>query len=561
MNTQTPQNFREDRLHKLIDECSNTVIEQIIQPFGLSVAMFNDKEGGGVDTIHNAREGVYASETEKGRYENRGDYDPDKFHKDPRYIAENKSVKERKDAGAAFDAYTKEKITPNSKIDLDHTISAKEAHDDAGTYLAGKKGEDLVNTQSNLHATNSSINRSKGAKTMDKYISDWEAGQPDRQKKIAELSQKTDKTGDDIKALEKLKQMENFSPEEARKIDKEARKQYEKEINEYYKSEKFAKAALTEASSVAVRTAIQQVVGKVLIKFAQATFSEMKSFIREIKTIKENIYIDIRMRLKRIMNTILEEIKNWKEIAKDLGGGFFSGFFSTLVTTLINVFATTAKRFGRAIREGSRSIIETFKMLFFRPKEMTEEEALKAVIKMLSGVFITTAGIAAETSLNSFLQTIPVIGQFASIITPVLLGILSGISIALVSYTVDIIFDIFNKSSREFDNFLTLHNLEVVFSDKLTQVLDSFVQMGREYSKIINNYDDMIGSYSHMTFQNECLLISGESMNVTAGEQHVLQKETLSLINQELMVKTSLKSEFEKTKQWLEERKKKNEQR
>ena len=44
---------REQRLQKLFDDCQKQVLSQIIGPFGLSTAMFEDKNGGNVTTLHN----------------------------------------------------------------------------------------------------------------------------------------------------------------------------------------------------------------------------------------------------------------------------------------------------------------------------------------------------------------------------------------------------------------------------------------------------------------------------------------------------------------------------
>lgn len=45
--------LRQQRLQKLFDDCQQQVISQVIGPFGLSVAMFEDRNGGNVTTVHN----------------------------------------------------------------------------------------------------------------------------------------------------------------------------------------------------------------------------------------------------------------------------------------------------------------------------------------------------------------------------------------------------------------------------------------------------------------------------------------------------------------------------
>jgi hypothetical protein len=552
-----PISYQEQRLHKLFDECQNTVIEQIIQPFGLSAAMFNDKDGGEVDTVHNVRNGVYAKEAEKEKFDSRDEYDSSKYHSHSNYKAKNAEVSQQKKNGTLTDAYTGKKVTFNSRVDLDHVNSAKRAHDDPGAYLADLDTADLVNDPSNLYATNSSINRSKGQKSMEEFISDWKERQPERQAKIAELSQKEHLTDQERKKLEKLTAIEDFSPAAARKIVKQAQKQYKKAVNKYYRSGKFVKSAAADAGKMAVKTAIQQALGKLLIEFTQASFYEIKMFIREQKNSIENIFEDIKIRLKRVMDKIIARLKEWKEIAKDIRDGLLAGFLSSLITTLVNVFATTVKRFVRAIREGIRSLIQAFKLLFFRPSDMTEEEALKLIIKLLTGIFITTIGISAETALNSFIQSVPVIGQLTTIITPVLMGILTGLSISLVSYIVDILFDLSHKSSREFDELLEIQNLQLAYAGQLNTLVNNYIQMGRDFEIMISQYDSVIDENDIVDVEYSTLNDNTKERVTSLIEQRQTRDELLEGTIDMLHDRRHIASEFAKTEKWSQNRKKK----
>lgn len=552
-----PTNFREERLNQLLNECQNTVIEQILQPFGLSMAMFDDKDGGGVNTIHNARKGVYATQNEKEKFEQRGEYNSTKYHSHPGYVKENRDISVAKKEGTLIDDYTGQKIAPGEKVDLDHTIAAKTAHDDAGVYLAGLDPSDLVNDPSNLHATNSTINRSKKQKSMEQFIEDWKKNQPARQAKIKDLSAKEKLTEKEKKELEKLQNLEAFSPEQAMEIEKTAKRQYEKAVNKYYKSGKFAKSVAQDAAKTALTTAIQQALGKLLVVFAQSTFHEIKMFIKERTSSAQSIFEDIKQRLQRVFNTIIEKLKSWKEIAIDLKDGLLAGLFSSLITTFINVFATTAKRFIRAIREGIRSIIQSFKILFFRPKDMTQEEALKIVVKSLSGVFITTVGIIAETSLNAFLQGIPVIGQFSSIITPVLLGMMSGISIALISYLVDILFDLSHKSEREFESLLKLSDIQIQYASSLNEIADSFFQSAQGFSQLLKGNNIVMDLNQAMLFSNANIIEAGQMVFKQSGnavnDRKMLVEDSIKQKNE----LSDLEREIHETQEWIKEKKQK----
>jgi len=124
---QFKKDFNDERFNKLIHDCKKEVINSIVTPFGLGrVVAAYDKTGGNVDTIHNAREGVYATKEEQGAYNNRGNYDSDDYHKDKNFINLNrKHSQERKD-GKSIDYMTGEKLDAHQSHDLDHIESGKE---------------------------------------------------------------------------------------------------------------------------------------------------------------------------------------------------------------------------------------------------------------------------------------------------------------------------------------------------------------------------------------------------------------------------------------------------
>ena len=554
-----PRNYQEERLQKLFDECRNTVIGQIIGPFGLSMAMFDDKDGGNVDTIHNAREGVYASEREKQRFENREDYDARLYHSHKNYKAKNKVTSEAKKAGTLKDSYSGETISPDAKkqgsTQLDHTVAAKEVHDDPGRILAEADGVELANSDSNLNPTTAAINQSKKEKSITKYSKWLQQNKEKRQNRISELSQKEQLTDKEKSEFRKLKEQEKYDADLAKKVDKEARKALNNEINKkYYTSKKFIKSAAKDAGKTALKTAIQQALGSLLVEFTQATFYEMKMFIRERAKTGKNIFEDIKSRLKRIIKRVLDKLSRWKEIAAELRDGLLSGFISSLTTTLINIFATTAKRFVRAIREGIRSIIQAFKVLFFRPSEMTEEEAIKIVIKSLSGVFITTISIAAESGLNAFLNTVPIIGQFASIITPVLLSILSGISIAIISYYVDKVFRLFALSEERLNQICKVEDLQLQYSSLLIQTSENIINMGIAYQQIINGNIELAKS-NRRIFTSQLTSISTQKNSLNAIDSTISSYDSFTKSISEIKSE-ELKNELKETSAWIANRRK-----
>lgn len=60
---------REQRLQALFDSCEQQMLQQLIGPFGLTPAMFEDKTGGNVTTVHNFKQGITATADDQSKFE------------------------------------------------------------------------------------------------------------------------------------------------------------------------------------------------------------------------------------------------------------------------------------------------------------------------------------------------------------------------------------------------------------------------------------------------------------------------------------------------------------
>lgn len=146
--------------------------------------------GGNVDTIHNVRTGVYATEDEQGRYASRGEYNSGPYHKHGNYKKTNAENSKKQDSGKAVDAYTGQTLSRNTKAQQDHLVSANSIHNDPAVWLAEANGADLANHKTNLHQTHHSINESKQQKSAEEYIAWLNKNRADRDSQIARLEEK-----------------------------------------------------------------------------------------------------------------------------------------------------------------------------------------------------------------------------------------------------------------------------------------------------------------------------------------------------------------------------------
>ena len=359
------------------------IVESIISSFGLDF-LIKDQHGGDVDTIHNVRQigkdekMVYKNKDNQADYQNRGAYNSGEYHGDKRYIEKNKEIKKDKEAGNLYDQYTGEKIARNEKSDLDHTISAKEIHEDAGRILAGLNGTDLANSDENLNVTNPRTNRTKKAYSMDEFIN---------------------KYGDEYTEEEKIRM---------KKSDEIARKCYEAKLAKaYYTSPKFAKDVAFTAGSLGVKMGIRQALGFV---FAEIWFCVKEEFK------KEEGGFELKRFIESIGNGIKRGFENakhrYKEIFEKFKEGAIAGALSSLTTTICNIFFTTAKNIVKVIRQSYASLVQAAKVLFINPDNLEFGERMRAVMKILAtGASVVLGTIVAEALNGTPIAAVPVVGD------------------------------------------------------------------------------------------------------------------------------------------------------
>lgn len=471
------------KLADLLASSRNQVLVSVVGPFGLGqIVAAYDKVGGNVDTIHNAREDVYATEREQIQFENRGEYESSKYHGHSGYVSKNRDVAAKKSEGVLVDEYTGLRLSKNDGVDLDHTISASEIHNDRGRVLAEVNGPDVANSSSNLNATERSINRSKKHKSVDAYLQGLEDKKEARLTRIAELQAKVSLTDQERKECKKLMKIEDVDPERLRNKDSIARQHYEGTISvKYYTSNKFIKSTLATSGIEASKMGLQQAIGCVVVDFFAGIFDEIQDAYQngfKDGVGKDTFFEALAERLRRVATAVLDD---WKNVVVALRDGAISGALSNILTTFINAFWTTAKRIVRMIREGFMSLLRAVKMLVVRPEGMTAAQASDAALKLFASGVLTGVGVIAEEyiekALLPTLSAIPVIGTFGSTVIAALTGGLVGIASALVVYSLDKI-DLFNVNTSRRHAFVVeeLDSRLGVLDDDIERIYEQAVK-------------------------------------------------------------------------------------
>lgn len=420
-----------------IEELEKTVVNSLTTTFGLDFLLFKDKVGGEVDTIHNVRQGIYASEYEKDRYKNKESYNSDSYHSHKNYINKGKADKELLTEGGLYDEYRGGYFKWNEDRDLDHIISAYEIDNDPGRMLAEINGVALANDSSNLQSTASSINRAKKEssipdfiKKKDYLIENRKKTLSNNQKKLKEMPNATANDKHEIKKIESkikndksyIEKMESIDPRKMLEKDQVARQKYNNEINkQYYYSAKFAgNTALTSMSS-GLRMGCRQMLGLMMAEVWFELRENIPSMLKkQSKDFSFGVFLDdIKESIKGIWNRIKIRFKDFLASFKD---GAIAGFFSNLSTVLINIFLTTSKLAIKFIREAWNSLVSIIKLMVFNPDNLSFIEICQAITKVLNLASSTIVGTMVYAQLAP-ICTFPFGSELAAFLSALATGL------------------------------------------------------------------------------------------------------------------------------------------
>lgn len=431
-----------------VTELNKEMMRNLTTSFGLDYAMITDRRGGNVDTIHKVREyqkegpnsDIHIDATNDKAYQNRGNYDSHAYHKDQNYIKKGREDKQLHREGHLQDAYLNKKFEGDRQ--LDHTISAKEIHDDRARSLTGLDGVSLANANSNLNSTNWYVNNLKRAHSMDHFLSDVVPKKQNElkqtilknEKKHKEMPLNTpkqrheaQKVQDRIKAdkekLGTLNQVEK-NADKMRDADATARKEYDKKISvDYYTSTQFLKSAASDMANTGFKMGMRQVIGLVLAE----VWLELKDFLSSLFNKGKNhfnlnqIWSDIKEAISNIFNRVKEKLKAILASFKD---GAIGGIFSSITNIFLNVFTVASKSIGKIIREMWQTLVSVIKMIFFNPDKLSLSELMRNAIKLLALGAATVLGTLLDSYLTSVF-TFPFGSAIASFISALCTGLLT----------------------------------------------------------------------------------------------------------------------------------------
>lgn len=366
----------------LFEQYRSLIVNSLITAFGLDGILFNDINGGAVQTIHNAKNHIYAKEEYELRGEreyHRADYDLNKY----------KNYTEKK---TNVDEYTGKDFIGDTN--RDHIVSLKEIHDDVPMRVLFSKEElaEKANDERNIAYTSASINKSKGAKHPIKWANEKNS-QNDAQTNA---------------------QVYNIDLKQIQKKDNIARS-YLTNTRNIRVLQHYGTSVATESVRQGTSMGIRQGLGIIFTELTMIVMEEMPALFKDLKG---NFNISAFLcKLSKIVKKAFGKIKaKFMDIMEAIKTGFVAGVFNSVVTTIINMFFTTTKNLVKLIRQCMISLTQAIKILFFDDKKSSFEVRAREATKVIFTGVSVVIGILVQESVNSMLLgtgigAIPIIGE------------------------------------------------------------------------------------------------------------------------------------------------------
>ena len=347
---------------------------------------------------------------------------------DQKYKDANKAMKEKQQSGELKDEYTGKHIKPNENANLDHVESRKEIYESQRRKQAGLRTEELANKPENLKPTSESLNKSKGAKSVEEYTSTRE----EREKRLKEQNQKANKKVDESnmsdaeKRLQKEKNNKRLQDkldaddELMKKADREARKAINKDINKGAAKEigkKAGKDALKEMAVSALFALLKDIMNG-LVRFFKSKSKSFKAFLEE---------------MKKSIKAFISKIGQFAKTGA-------SSLVGSVLTEIFDPILDAFKNLTKLIKQGVHTVIDAVK--FFTDKEYKDKPFSVKIAKvceiLTGGVVAGGASFLSGIFKSAFMKIpgmqiqIPMLGTLANIVGLFLASLISGIIGAVI---------------------------------------------------------------------------------------------------------------------------------
>lgn len=402
------------------DALGKVILDEVWKQFGNQI---------GLDMTNETLNQKYDREHQGETYDDVGK----KVMQDPKYKEANKAMKEQQQSGNLKDEYTGKNINQNDNANLDHVVSRKELYENARRKQAGINTEDLANKDENLKPTNESLNKSKGAKSVEEYI----RGREQREKDLREQNERANKKIDEsnMSDVEKQKAKEknnkrlqdklDADDELMKKADKEARKAINRDI---------AKGVAKETAKKAGKDAMKQMAVSALFSLLKEV---MNGFVRFLKS-QAKSFKSFLEEMKKAIKSFFEKITNVLQTGA-------SSVVGTIVNEIFGPIVSTFKKLASLIKQGISSVMEAVRYL--NDKENKNKPfgvKVAQVGKIISSGLVAGGAIFLGELFEKLLLSVPgmkielpLLGTLANVIGMFLASLVSGLAGAIIINLID----------------------------------------------------------------------------------------------------------------------------
>ena len=402
------------------DALGKVILDEVWKQFGNQI---------GLDMTNETLNQKYDREHQGETYDDVGK----KVMQDPKYKEANKAMKEQQQSGNLKDEYTGKNINQNDNANLDHVVSRKELYENARRKQAGINTEDLANKDENLKPTNESLNKSKGAKSVEEYIRSREQREKDLREQNERANKKIDESNMSDVEKQKAKEKNNkrlqdkldADDELMKKADKEARKAINRDI---------AKGVAKETAKKAGKDAMKQMAVSALFSLLKEV---MNGFVRFLKS-QAKSFKSFLEEMKKAIKSFFEKITNVLQNGA-------SRVVGTIVNEIFGPIVSTFKKLASLIKQGISSVMEAVRYL--NDKENKNKPfgvKVAQVGKIISSGLVAGGAIFLGELFEKLLLSVPgmkielpLLGTLANVIGMFLASLVSGLAGAIIINLID----------------------------------------------------------------------------------------------------------------------------
>lgn len=354
---------------------------------------------------------------------------------DERYKNANKEMKQKQQEGKLRDEYTGKDLKPGEKPNLDHTVSRKEIFENQRRKQANIATEDLANKKENLNATNESLNKSKGKKSVQEMVDTRAEREEQLRKQNEKANQKIDNSNMSETEKRLAKEKNNKRLQDKLDADDELMKQKDAQARKAINKD-IAKGAVKETGKKAGKDALKAMAVQALFDLLKEVMNGMIRFLKAKSKSFKGFLEEMKQAIKRFISKLASFLRTGATTA-----------VGTIVSEIFGPVVSLFTKLASLIKQGFRSVGDA--IAYLTKKENREKsfsvkvaEVGKIIVAGLTAMGAIFGGELIEKALIvgfPVLETIkiPLLGSLANVMGLFFASMISGVVGAIILNIID----------------------------------------------------------------------------------------------------------------------------